>query len=264
MRLRTTSASSPVIHRPWVRLLFAWTSFPELKISEHHPSPLAPCLLMTSYLGKCLLIPKSACVGSRTWKNSDLPSIYRLWVCLFSHKVNGPRTANWQEEKGNDTRKVLLLKQATQPPPLQIPQATIHGEDLWPNRSFPEKLWLPCSFYSLATLLSISSPKDPTIDLCSPGVYELFCGQCPAFYLGRTGRSLKKRLSEHKRAYKSAFAEHLLYSGHIPDLCTLKLLHKQRNGAILNALEETEICAALHRPGNHSTRQRIMYLRALS
>ena len=114
------------------------------------------------------------------------------------------------------------------------------------------------AFYSLATLSSISSPKDPTTDLCSPGVYGLFCGQCPAFYLGRTGRSLKGRLIEHKRAYtknrpsQSAFAEHLLDSGHIPDLCTLKLLHKQGKGATLNALEETEICAALHRPGNHS------------
>ena len=88
------------------------------------------------------------------------------------------------------------------------------------------------AYYSLATLSNISSPEDPSTDLCSPGVYGLFCGQCPAFYLGRTGRSLKERLREHKRAYKknrpseSAFAEHLLDSGHIPDICTLKLLHK--------------------------------------
>jgi len=93
MRLRTTSTSYPAIYRPWVRIFFAWTPLPELKISEHHLSPHAPCLLMASYLGKYLLIPKSARVGSPTWKNSHLPSIYRPWVCL-SFRLNPAPSPN--------------------------------------------------------------------------------------------------------------------------------------------------------------------------
>ena len=52
-------------------------------------------------------------------------------------------------------------------------------------------------------------------------VYEVKCQDCEATYIGETLRSLKKRLSEHRRHAKpggrfdlSAVAEHAVVAGH--------------------------------------------------
>ena len=55
------------------------------------------------------------------------------------------------------------------------------------------------------------------------GVYSLRCKDCPATYIGQTGRKLSIRISEHKKALdnktaeKSSFADHLLETG-IPSI----------------------------------------------
>ena len=51
------------------------------------------------------------------------------------------------------------------------------------------------------------------------GVYTLKCNDCPKFYIGQTGRSLKTRYTEHIEALtlpfiKSNFAEHIFNSHH--------------------------------------------------
>ena len=45
--------------------------------------------------------------------------------------------------------------------------------------------------------------KQPTPELDKKGViYEVPCGECNHVYIGKTGRTLRKRLTEHKAAVK--------------------------------------------------------------
>ena len=73
-------------------------------------------------------------------------------------------------------------------------------------------------------------------------------------YIGQTGRSLKQRISEHRRALKngdvqtSALAEHAFKTGHAVDLSQSEVLdHHQHNQAVLNRERGTlpEVYAAL-------------------
>ena len=86
-------------------------------------------------------------------------------------------------------------------------------------------------------------------------VYRIPCGGCPKVYVGQTGRTLKHRLTEHRRALRigdvasSAVAEHALSTGHPVDLsqsevidsqpffttrCLLESWHIQRHPETLN------------------------------
>ena len=86
-------------------------------------------------------------------------------------------------------------------------------------------------------------------------VYSILCTDCPKVYIGQTGRCLKLRLKEHRRALRngdvaaSAIAEHTLSTGHGMDLtkstvldchphtttrCLLESWHIQRNTDNLN------------------------------
>ena len=75
----------------------------------------------------------------------------------------------------------------------------------------------------------LASPKDPMPLQEKCRVYKLACPDCPAIYIGETGRSFNVRFNEHKVAFESklkkrqsAFAEHLLEKRHGFDLkrCT--------------------------------------------
>ena len=64
--------------------------------------------------------------------------------------------------------------------------------------------------------------KDPIPpELRKAVVYQISCSDCPAAYVGQTGRNLGHRIKEHKYALasgdvdKSAVAEHLVMTGHI-------------------------------------------------
>ena len=70
----------------------------------------------------------------------------------------------------------------------------------------------------------LSRPKDRVPELQILGViYKSPCGNCPMVYIGQTGRRLCKRLSEHKRAIRtadfnsSALAEHAWTASHPVD-----------------------------------------------
>ncbi len=77
-------------------------------------------------------------------------------------------------------------------------------------------------FRSLNTLRKmLVHPKDPVPSDQRKGVvYSIPCDGCPKVYIGQTGRSLKHRLAEHRRALKngdvaaSALAEHTLAIDH--------------------------------------------------
>ena len=75
--------------------------------------------------------------------------------------------------------------------------------------------------------------RDPIEDQAGV-VYQISCQDCPATYIGQTGRHLGERLKEHKRAVvkgyelESAVAEHVYKSGHEIDW-SVEVLDKDLN-----------------------------------
>ena len=74
-------------------------------------------------------------------------------------------------------------------------------------------------------------PKDHIpVDERRGVVYRIPCTDCPRVYIGQTGRSLKLRLSEHRRALRngdvttSAVAEHVLCESHRVDLSQTEVI----------------------------------------
>ncbi|KAK5643856.1 hypothetical protein RI129_007701 [Pyrocoelia pectoralis] len=96
---------------------------------------------------------------------------------------------------------------------------------------------------------SLVKNKDVINILDKSGIYQLLCGTCSAFYIGQTGRSFSTRFKEHSNCiklnnltHKSAFADHILHSGHSFDrLMNFKILHLCHKGQRLNVLENLEI-----------------------
>ena len=99
-------------------------------------------------------------------------------------------------------------------------------------------------FYPVSTVGELSSLKDPQFPEKKAGVYRVACGQCHSFYIGQTGRSMKKRIGEHNTAFysgkfhESAIAEHCHSSGHDIGSISAKLLHSSHKSVRLNRLEE--------------------------
>ena len=92
------------------------------------------------------------------------------------------------------------------------------------------------------------SSKDPIPLMEKSGVYKLECSDCPAIYIGQTGRKLQDRVTEHEKAFlkrtpeRSNFAAHLIDSDQSFSKSTgTHLLHSAGRGRRLTALEEVEI-----------------------
>ena len=71
---------------------------------------------------------------------------------------------------------------------------------------------------------SLVHPKDKDEDQDKAGVvYKIKCNDCDAAYVGHTGRHLRERMKEHRRAFEkgnsleSGVAEHAMTSGHSID-----------------------------------------------
>ena len=112
-------------------------------------------------------------------------------------------------------------------------------------------------------------PKDTAPRDQQVGVgYQIPCSDCPKVYIGQSGRTLKHRVSEHRRALQSgdvaasALAEHTWSTGHHVDLskaevvdaqpfvtirCLLESWHIQRHPQTFNRKKGTlhRECAAL-------------------
>ena len=74
-------------------------------------------------------------------------------------------------------------------------------------------------------------PKDPVpMDQRTGVVYQIPCSECPKVYVGQSGRTLKHRLSKHRRALQkgdvaaSALAEHVWSTGHQVNLSEAKVI----------------------------------------
>ena len=90
------------------------------------------------------------------------------------------------------------------------------------------------------------APKDK-LDKCavSGAIYMIPCADCPATYIGESGRPLSTRLKEHQKAvaelseHHSAVAEHVVYTGHEIDWEAVSILDKepwQQQRKILEAI----------------------------
>ena len=61
------------------------------------------------------------------------------------------------------------------------------------------------------------------------GVYQLNCDNCPAVYIGETGRSIETRFKEHLRdKTKSNFGRHLAYNNHTCEKSSIKFYTRHR------------------------------------
>ena len=98
----------------------------------------------------------------------------------------------------------------------------LHWQSIWDNQTDP---WtsghqgsLPPTQYPETP--ASPSPKDPVpMDQHTGVVYQIPCSECPKVYVGQSGRTLKHRLTEHRRALRngdvaaSALAKHVWSSG---------------------------------------------------
>jgi hypothetical protein len=80
------------------------------------------------------------------------------------------------------------------------------------------------------------------------GVYKLPCGECPAFYIGQTGRNFGTRFKEHINDIrfnreKTGYSHHILNTGHqrAKNTDTMEFLEIRQKGQYLNTLERFHI-----------------------
>ena len=78
-------------------------------------------------------------------------------------------------------------------------------------------------------------PKQPLPTMDIKGVvYQIPCSSCPAAYTGETGRTLKVRMAEHKRAVRmgdvnNGLAVHSLKTGHPIEWRQARLVEREEN-----------------------------------
>ena len=78
------------------------------------------------------------------------------------------------------------------------------------------------------------------------GVYKINCKDCPAVYVGQSGRNIETRVKEHKRSIlnnirNTGMSTHCIDNNHFIDLDNVQLLHTESKSKRLNLLEQLEI-----------------------
>jgi hypothetical protein len=111
---------------------------------------------------------------------------------------------------------------------------------------------------NVGTMLINGKDKIPTLE--KSGVYQINCKDCQAIYVGQSGRNIKTRLNEHKRAIlqnlpNTGFTEHCINNNHFPDMDSYKLLYNINKSKKLNYLEILEIKKAINRNANVTNTQ---------
>lgn len=105
------------------------------------------------------------------------------------------------------------------------------------------------AFYNVNSLGKILiNNKDRREKLENSGVYQVTCSNCPSYYIGQTGRSVKIRVKEHftnwvnNKGELSNVAAHLLDNQHsFHKDSDVKILHTCIKGQKLDRLESIEI-----------------------
>lgn len=88
---------------------------------------------------------------------------------------------------------------------------------------------------------SLTNNKQRHDPLEKSGVYSISCSECPAIYVGQTGRNLKTRFQEHMRLKTSMVYKHKNIKKHKISNKNLKLIHTSPKGSKLDMLEQLEI-----------------------
>lgn len=98
----------------------------------------------------------------------------------------------------------------------------------------------------------LSRPKDAIPAGEKSGVYSVRCGSCPATYVGKTGRRLTTRISEHKpsSSKQSHLKDHINKTNHEFSEENVSLLHAINEGPRLAAFEKLEILKCKKRSGD--------------
>lgn len=101
---------------------------------------------------------------------------------------------------------------------------------------------------NLGKLLVNNKTKIPQLN--QSGVYKINCKDCEAVYIGQTGRSLEKRLKEHRNSIinnikNTGISTHCIDNNHFIDSANIQLLHNERKGKRLDLLEQYEIKKSL-------------------
>ena len=86
---------------------------------------------------------------------------------------------------------------------------------------------------SLRSILSRPKQPQPTMDIKGV-IYQIPCSSCPAVYTGETGRTLKVRMAEHKRAVRmgdvnNGLAVHSLKTGHPIEWSQARVVEREEN-----------------------------------
>ena len=102
---------------------------------------------------------------------------------------------------------------------------------------------------NILNILTNNKSKIP--DLEKSGVYKLSCNNCPKFYIGQSGRSLKERFKEHANTNRSKMSNHLTETGHKINQNSMILIHNANKSRRLNLLEEMEIMRYLKTDGDN-------------
>ena len=92
------------------------------------------------------------------------------------------------------------------------------------------------------------------------GVYSIACKDCSSFYFGETGRDIKVRCQEHKRAVReysqySAIAKHCWDMDHKMNWDSIKLIYNDRNVGRRRVVEGALIDVGNSLPDNKSFTQ---------
>ncbi|XP_031346256.1 uncharacterized protein LOC116173113 [Photinus pyralis] len=116
---------------------------------------------------------------------------------------------------------------------------------------------IPKSQPTIKKILTNIKPKTPAQQ--KSGIYQIFCNQCPASYIGLTTRNLGTRFKEHsKNQPKSAIGTHIKDSQHSISIDKAKILQTSNNYNQLKILEHLEIHKAIKQP-NHNLLNEITF-----
>ena len=213
--------------------------------SFHHISQKFSAL--HCYLHRCYNIPLNkerrereiACIRSIAYNNgfteSTFNKILKQHIQKF-HNKNSTSLLPITQQKTNEVYRTISF-----PGSLSFQISNIF-----------KKFNIKVSYKTSNTLRnSLFNAKDTIPDMFKSGVYKLNCNTCHAAYIGETGRSFKKRISEHidkngtdsnAKPKRSNFGTHLREQNHTFDENTnIQFLHFLGKGHQLELLEHYEI-----------------------